>query len=87
MAHLAPPPPRTMLGGTIHDTEASPRPTAHDVKDTARRASYNSSTRPCRALHGPGMARAYAPGRPGWAQAPFADVATGTTVLYDNGPP
>ena len=45
MAHLAPPPPRTMLGGTIHDTEASPPPTAHEVKDTARRASYNSSTR------------------------------------------
>ena len=43
-----------MLGSTIHDTEASPPPTAHEVKDTARRASYNSSTRPCRALHGAG---------------------------------
>ena len=63
MAHLAPPPPRTMLGGTIHDTEASPPPTAHEVKDTARRASYNSSTRAYCAPHGPGTARARAPGR------------------------
>ena len=36
--------PRTMLGGTIHDTEAAPPPTAHEVKDAARRASYDSST-------------------------------------------
>ena len=49
-----------MLGGTIHDTEASPPPTAHDVKDTERRASYNSSTQPYRAPHGPGTARARA---------------------------
>ena len=39
------------LGGTIRDTEASPPPTrSHEVKDTTRRASYNSSTR---AQHGP----------------------------------
>ena len=49
-----------MLGGTIHDTEASPPPTAHEVNDTERRASYNSSTRPYRAPHGPGTARARA---------------------------
>ena len=61
---LAPPPPRTMLGGTIHDTEASPPLTAHEVKDSARRASYNSSTRAYCAPHGPGTARARAPGRP-----------------------
>eukprot|EP01048_Picozoa_sp_COSAG05_P039736 COSAG05_NODE_19940_length_285_cov_1.010753_1_plen_47_part_10 len=27
----------TMLGGTIHDTEACPPPTAHEVNDTERR--------------------------------------------------
>ena len=44
-----------MVGGTIRDTEASPPPTAHEVKDTARRASYNSSTRAYCAPHGPGI--------------------------------